>query len=444
MKDIIETLYPMNRCLLGEGADNALLFLGKLIDLDIIEIPSGTKFGTWTIPDEWIIRDAWVKLNGEKIVDYKKNPLSVVIGSVPTNGICDLQEFRQHLHTNEERKNSTPYVFKYYDKSWGFCMPFADTREDLKPGEIPADAILVQQDGQRILPKTKNKLPEGEYEVFIDSEYKPGKMKIGVHTIKGESDREILLFAHIDHPYQANDNLSAVACLVDMVKSLKSKHTIKLIFCAETIGSIAYANTQDISKVDFVIAVDICGNKSDILMQKSYEDHKINRVGHLALHAMSESYRKGGFRNTIGSDEYIFNDPKIGIPGIMLSTWPYGEYHTSDDTPDKIDYEQIAKMQKVILKIIDIWDRDFIPERNFSGPLMRSKYGIQSPDKQFCLSWDYLIYAIDGKKSVAELCSDYGLSFDFVYDILTRMEKEGEISRVNPGKRTVKKTSRKK
>ena len=128
----------------------------------------------------------------------------------------------------------------------------------------------------------------------------------------------------------------------------------------------------------------------------------------------------------------------------MLSTWPYAEYHTSDDTPDKIDYEQITKMQKVILKIIDIWDRDFIPERNFSGPLMRSKYGIQSPDKQFCLSWDYLIYAIDGKKSVAELCSDYGLSFDFVHDILTRMEKEGEISRVNPGKRTVKKTSRKK
>jgi aminopeptidase-like protein len=439
MKNIIDTLYPLNRCLLGEGFDNALIFLSKLIPLDIIEVPSGTQFGTWTIPDEWVIRDAWVKLDGKKIIDYKQNPLSLVVGSTPVNGVCTLKEFKEHLHYTEDSPKATPYVFKYYDKNWGFCMPFDEVRAPLLPGEAPVGATKVEQNGQQILPKTKSKLPEGDYEVFIDSEYKPGIMKIGVHTIKGESDREILLFAHLDHPFQANDNLSAVACLVDIAKKIKTRNTIKLIFCAETIGSIAYANTQDISKVDFVMAVDICGNKSDILMQKSFDDSKINRVAHLALHANGESYRKGGFRNTIGSDEYIFNDPKIGIPGIMLSTWPYSEYHTTNDTPDKIDYPTIEKMQKVLLKIIEIWDKDFIPNRKFTGPLMRSRYGIQSPDKQFCLSWDYLIYAIDGKKSVAELCCDYGLSFDFVYDILIRMEKDGQISRVTSGKGKVKK-----
>jgi aminopeptidase-like protein len=283
--------------------------------------------------------------------------------------------------------------------------------------------------------KSKIRLPKGKYEVFIDAEFKPGLMKVGVHTIKGKSDREILLFAHLDHPYQANDNLSAVACLVDMVNKVKPKqydHTIKLIFCPETIGSSAYGAKNDLSKVDFVIALDIIGNKTEqgILFQKAFDEtNRVNDVAHLALRGMGTGYRQGKFRSAIGSDEYYFNDPQVGIPGILFTTFPYDEYHSSADTPEIIDYEQIAKAQYAVLKVIDYYERDYIPVRKFKGALFRSGYGIQTRGKQLNLSWDYLIYSMDGKKTLSSLCVDFGLNFEHTYELLERLIKAKKISR---------------
>lgn len=446
MKDIIETLYPMNRCLLGEGYDNALEYLKHLLDLEVIEIKSGTKLGTWTVPDEWIVRDAWVKLNGEKIIDYQKQPLSLVIGCLPTHGVVGREELRNHLYYSDELPDATPYHFNYYDYKgdglaadgredfWGFCVPKSMVRQKMEEGEVDPTLGKIELDGKEYQLKYKDVLPEGQYEVMIDTEYRPGVMKLGVHTIKGKSDREILLFAHLDHPFQANDNLSAVACLVDLAKKIKADHTIKIVFCPETIGSIGYAMTQDISKVDFMIAVDICGNKDTLVMQKPYDaENRLYRVGHVAIQGLGETYRQGPFRATIGSDEYVFNDPLIGIPGLMLSRFPYPEYHTSEDTPDKIDYEMIEKTGVAIQKIIEVWEKDYIPKREFKGPLMRSRYKIQTDSPQMNLSYDYFVYAIDGKRSLAELCCEYGLNFEFTYEILEQMINDGTISRIDIG-----------
>lgn len=402
----------MGATLLGKGYDDALTWLSKLLNLEVIEIPSGTKLETWTVPDEWIVRDAWVKFKGKKIIDYKTQPLSLIVYSEPFKGTVSKEELLKHLIYSDDNPKSTPYNFKFYERTWGFCVPKTQIQKQTDP----------------IKNTWVDTLKDGEYEVFIDTEFKPGVMKLGVHTIPGKSDREILMFAHLDHPYQANDNLSGVACLADLAPQLKCDHTIKIVFCPETIGSIGYALTQDLSKVDFVIAVDICGNTNDLLFQKSFdEESKINRVMHLALQNVGESYRKGIFRSQIGSDEYIFNDPKIGIPGIMLSRWPYKEYHTADDTPEKIDYDAIKRVQKVILKAIDIWEKDKVPERLFTGPLMRSKYNIQTPFPLLNLSHDYLFFRMDGKKSVAELCTELALNFDYTMEFLEKMNQDGII-----------------
>jgi len=423
MKSIIETLYPMNRTLIGEGYDTALKYLGHLIDLEVIEIPSGTKLETWTVPDEWVVRDAWVKFKGEKILDYQKQPLSLITGSLPFRGTVNLEELKNHLHYAENRHDATLYEFKYYDKDWGFCIPFSSIKES----GIDETKPLTVEGG--VATRNKDKLLEGDYEVFIDTEYRPGTMKLGVHTIKGKSEREILLFAHLDHPFQANDNLSGVACLVDLATRLKADHTIKIVLCPETIGSIAYATTQDISKVDFVLAVDICGNKNIMTLQKSFTLNRLDSVAHLAIQGMGESYQKGGFRSAIGSDEYMFNDPLVGVPGILLTTFPYPEYHTSDDTPDIIDYDQIKRVQTAVERIIRIYEQDYIPVRQFKGPLFRSKYKIQTPGKLMNLSWDYFIYSMDGKKHLSELCTEFGLNFDFTYEHMEKLLADGVIKK---------------
>jgi aminopeptidase-like protein len=437
MKQIIEDLYKFDRYLLGVGYDNALDYIKMLIPLNVIEVKSGTKVGDWVIPKEWVIRDGWIKFNGEKIVDYKKDPLAVTVCSLPVNKTVDREELKKHLHASVERPDSYAYSYKFYDRDWGFSMP--KNKVLLTPA---VDPMAINPE----VPQSTDVLPEGQYEVFVDSEDRDGIMKIGVHTIPGKSDREILIFAHLDHPHQANDNLSGVACLIDMAGMMKDRfdHTIKLIFCPETIGSIAYAETQDISKVDFVLSVDSIGNDETLLFQKSFDKFdRLNYCMHLAVAGQGVSYRKGEFRHEYGADEYYFNDPKVGIPGIFLTRLPYKEYHTADDTPDKIIDEKIKEVQRVILKCIDFYERDYIPEMLVKGPIMRSKYGIQATDKMLNKELDYLFYSIDGKKYLTDIIMSLGVGFDFAYDILNKLGKEN-VRRVNPSKVKKQSTSTKK
>lgn len=456
----LKELFKLNRNLLGEGYDKALNYINTIIPLDIIHIPSGTKFGTWTVPDEWVLKDAWIKdPQGKKILD--KDDFNVVVYSRPVHKGVRTENLNEHLFYSEENPELVPYAFNFYEDNWGFCV-----KRDFVKKKIPnvceggecTDAVKgidptvgkVQIEGINYNPKFKNALEEFEYEVFIDSELKPGTLKIGVHTIKGKTDREILLFAHLDHPYQANDNLSGVKCLLDIVEQLKDKeHTIKIIFCPETIGSIAYAETQDISKVDFVIAVDICGNDNTLLIQKAYNKYdRINYAVHLAVQELGVSYRKADFRLTIGSDEYYFNDPLVGIPGIMLSRFPYKEYHTYSDTPETIKEDMIKQTGDVILKTIEIYENDYIPVRNYKGVLCRSKFDIQTPYKNLNRDMDYLFYDMDGKKWLSEICLPLSITFTFANDVINKLgdliKKNGVNLCVNNSKGKVKKSSRKK
>jgi len=43
------------------------------------------------------------------------------------------------------------------------------------------------------------------------------------------------------------------------------------------------------------------------------------------------------------SDHAIFNNWGLGVPGVVMNTWPDAWYHTSQDTPDKIDPTQLKR-----------------------------------------------------------------------------------------------------
>lgn len=441
MKDIIETLHPMNRLLLGAGYDSALEFLKHLVKLDVIEIPSGTEFGTWTVPDEWIIREAWIKGPDEtKILDYAKDPMCLMLYSQPVHEKMSLEEVGKKINTSDKLTSAIPHSFSFYEKKWGFNA----RKSEIMTVNTDAMAGVRLENGEEFVPKYKLNLPEGEYEIFIDSEFKPGVMKIGVHTIKGKTDREILLFAHLDHPFQSNDNLSSVACLMNLIGKIKSEYTIKIIFCPETIGSIGYAFTQDISKVDWVLGLECCGNNNEHTLQMSFKTDRVNDAFRLALTHNQESFKLGKFRNLIGSDEYIFNDPLIDIPGVLLTRWPFPEYHTSEDTPDKINYEKLEQTGKIIMKAIEIYEKDFTPVKKFKGPLMRSKYQVQTGNPQMNLAWDYIVYKMDGTQSLAQLCIGYGVNFDLAYEVMLKLENDGKICRINDSEGKKQKTPKKK
>ena len=402
MIKIINDLYKLNRTLVGSEYDKALQYIKKILpEMKILEFPTGKTYETWTIPQKWEIKDAWVKFKGKKIIDFKKEPLSVIVGSEPINKKVQLKELADHLYYSLEKKGGVPYIFKYYDKDWGFCTSS----------------------------KQFIKLEPGEYEVFIDSKYSDGTLKIGEYIIKG-GKREILIIAHLDHPYQANDNLSGVAVAIDLAKKLKCKHTIKILFVPETIGSIVYALTQDLSKVDFEISLDVIGNDNTLLMQDSYFGaDKINKAAVAAMGVSGHPYRRAPFRGIIGSDEYAFNDPEIGIPGILFTRFPYPEYHSSLDTPGIIKEDKLAETREVVKKTIEIMENDWTPIRNFKAPLMRSKYGIEKIIKQDNRKIDYLFYMMDGKRTVLDLAEATLLNFDETNKLLKNLKKDGLIKK---------------
>ena len=85
MYTLMERLYPIHRCITGEGIRQSLKIISEYIPIKIENIPTNTKVFDWTIPKEWVIKDAYVKADGKKIIDFKKNNLHIVNYSSPIN-----------------------------------------------------------------------------------------------------------------------------------------------------------------------------------------------------------------------------------------------------------------------------------------------------------------------------------------------------------------------
>ena len=212
-----DKLGPITRSLTGNGNRKSFSILAELIDLKIIEIPSGTKCYDWTVPPEWNIKEAWVKDgDGNKIIDISENNLHILGYSEPFHGNISFKELKPHLHTLRAQPDLIPYVTSYYKRRWGFCLSY-----------------------NQFLQLDKN----DTYEVYINSSLNDhGSMTVGEAIIKGESEKEILLSTYICHPSLANNELSGPLVSAFLYKRLKKikklKYTYRFIFVPETIGSI--------------------------------------------------------------------------------------------------------------------------------------------------------------------------------------------------------------
>ena len=59
--NFLEKLFPLNRSITGEGLRQTLQIIKNEIgQLDIHNIPSGTKVFDWVVPDEWHCKDAYI------------------------------------------------------------------------------------------------------------------------------------------------------------------------------------------------------------------------------------------------------------------------------------------------------------------------------------------------------------------------------------------------
>lgn len=134
------------------------------------------------------------------------------------------------------------------------------------------------------------------------------------------------------------------------------------------------------------------------------------------------NFREGPFRRVIVNDELVFNGPGIDIPTISISRFPYPEYHTSDDNPDIILKKNLEESKGLILRIIDIMDKDYVPKRKFKGPVFLSGCGLWVDPKvnaRLNANLDFIMNSFEGNKSIFDIADELNMEF---YDTLIHAE----------------------
>ena len=399
------SLYPMLRSITGQGVRDTLAAIGQHIPMTVTEVPSGTKIFDWEVPAEWQIREAWIKgPDGRRIVDIAEHNLHLVNYSAPFRGKMSLAELRSRLFSLPDRPDLIPYRTQYFKRDWGFCL---------------SDRLLQS-------------LPEGEYEVCVDTDLVPGSLTFGECVLPGESAQEVLISTHVCHPSLANDNLSGIAVATWLARSLaalpRRRFTYRFVFAPSTIGVITWLSQRvDVTRrVRHGIVISGVGDDGDYHYKRSRRgDAEIDRIMAMVL---ADSGLPSHLLPFIpyGYDERQYCSPGFNLPMGCFSRSTYGtypQYHTSADNLDFIKGANLQQSLSLLLKGIGIVERNAI-FRNlcpFGEPQLgkRGLYSLigghnESQKLQLALLW--VLNQSDGTRSLLDIAETAGQPFDLLHE----------------------------
>lgn len=392
MMRIIDDLYLENRSLVTDGYDRALEYLSELAPLDVLSFPTGYQAFTWTVPEKWIVREARIRYDGQIICDYADHPLHLMSYSEPFSGRVSRDDLLSHLHTDPDRPGAIPYAYNYYRRDWGMCLPYSQYRD----------------------------LPDGEYEVHIDTAFEPGELKVAEWTIPGEIDRSVIFSAHLDHPAQVNDGLGGVALGIAlfrrMAETTSRRYTYRLVILPENIGSACYLHRhrEALGQFEYAVFLEMVTNRGRLSLQRSKRgDTQLDRLAELAIAKHEPAYGVGPFRQVICNDEINFDGPGIDIPTVTITRWPYPEYHTSDDNPDSVGRTYLKRTLEICWDLVGMLEANWYPAPRYQANVMLGPHGLYE-DLNVDDTVERVMLAFDGHSSILDIAKRTGISFERV------------------------------
>ena len=400
MYDFVRKIFPYCRSLTGEGVRQTLNDLREFIrqgggpELQVFEVPSGTKAFDWTVPREWKIREAYIEDEaGNHIIDMKNNNLHVLGYSTPVDKWVSLEELKEHIYTQPDQPDCIPYVTSYYKERFGFCMS-----ENMK-----------------------NSLPEGKYHMYIDSELFDGVLNYAEIVIPGETYEEVFFSTYFCHPSMANNECSGPALSGELVKYVmslpKRRYTYRFVYVPETIGSITYLSQGDhLSKLqkNMVAGFNLScvgDNRDYSIVESRHADTLADRVLKNVLHYHTDNkYYTYSFLKR-GSDERQYNAPGVDLPVVGFCRSKFGEYpeyHTSADDLSLVSPEGLQGAYDVMKQVIDVLEMNRCYQVQFLCEPQLGKRGLYpttsqkgSYDKVIAIR-DFIAYA-DGKTDLIDI-----------------------------------------
>ena len=412
-------LFPICRSLTGQGIKKTLnIIKNEFPSLKIKKIKSGSKVFDWKIPDEWNIKDAYVKDKyRRKIIDFKKNNLHLIGYSQPVKKKITKKELYKNIFFLKSQPDAIPYITSYYKKYWGFCLTYNQKK-------------IIDK-------KYSNK---DFFEVFIDSSFnKNGFMSYGELVLKGKSSQEILISTYVCHPSMANNELSGPIvsmALIDHFRKKKLEKTLRFLFIPETIGSIAYIfkNLKHMKE-------NIIGgyNLSCIGDERKHSCMLSKYKNSPSDFALINAYKKLKIKNykvysflKRGSDERQYNSPGIDIPISSIFRSKYGtypEYHTSLDNFNLVTLNGLKGGFQVAKTAINILLKLVVPKAKILCEPHMTKYNLYptlSTKKINNLKNQYMDFLqfSDGKNTIEEISKKIKLK-------LSKVKKIYKLLKVN-------------
>ena len=419
MYELCERLFPICRSITGDGVRKTLQMLVEVYgnEINIHEVPTGTKVFDWTVPKEWNIKEAYIENSkGQRVIDFKNNNLHVVGYSLPVDKFVDLQELKSVVYTQPDQPDAIPYVTSYYKECYGFCM------------------------SQNQL----DKLPEDTYHIVIDSELKEGSLTYGEIIIPGDTEEEVFLSTYICHPSMANNELSGPVVATFLAKWLnllvKRRYTYRIIFIPETIGSITYLSKNLQYLKEHVIAgfnLSCVGdNRTFSYVESRYGDTLADKAAKNVLSFYYPDYKTYSFLKR-GSDERQYNAPGVDLPVCAICRSKYGEYpeyHTSKDNLELISPEGLLGAYEVYQQCILSLENNYSYKINVLCEPQLGKRGLYPTTSQkgtydaVKVMIDFIAYA-DGSNDLIDISNIIGVPVNELLTVIEKLEKVDLLTR---------------
>ena len=422
MAACFDRLWPLHRSLTGQGVRASHDILGAVLPLTRLEVPTGTPVFDWTVPQEWVVNGAYViDPAGHRILDVRTNNLHLLNYSAPYRGEISRAELDGHLYSIPEQPDAIPYVTSYHERRWGFCL----------------------SERQRAA------LPDGRYQVVIDTAFIDGSMTLSEAVLPGESDREVLFSTYTCHPSMANNELSGplvAAFLHRVLASRRRRLTYRFVFLPETIGSLAYlamrgSLLRERLQAGYVltcIGLDAPltykrARRGDTLADRAAR-YQLGRLSGVPLEVLD--FTPASF----SSDERQYCSPGFNLPvGVISRTaiGGYPEYHTSLDNRRLISFPKMAETVTELVRLCDVLDANVTFENLLPcGEPQLSKRGLYptlGAPREKRAAVDATMWVLnfsDGDHDLLSIAERSGMDFDLIADRARACEEAGLLKEI--------------
>lgn len=409
---LLGDLYAIaDRTLMGQGYERSLDAIASDLPLHYWRIPTGTKLGSWVVPPEWEVREAWIRhSSGDLICDFRKNPMHLWHYSIPFSGSLSLGDLKEHLSSHPQCPHGIPHVVTYYKERWGFSLPHS----------------LAEN------------LTEGSYEVCVDSGFKHGNLVIGEIFLPGQQAETILIDAVLSSPSLANNTSGpalATALAWQLQRCDRRRYSYRILYTPETIGPVAchHALHQLIDGVIGGCTLSNLGDSHRFSYRASRSGNTLpDRAMRHVLKGMQPQACVEAFdvRTGTAGNEKAWNSLGIETPIGALRRSPFGsypEYDTSADDMGFVDQASFAESLNVLWRWITAMELNATPRHTYIGEPFLTGYGLfpKIVDERERLAYDYLMAFCDGREDLLSIADRAELPIWMLMQAYSDMRRVG-------------------